>query len=421
MGIISDLILGGLVRGHNRRSNCISTRLFDFIPDSGNIIVCGGRTGENGELATRIKEDIFYKCISDALNESSKYGEPGIAVCAPKSISRELHADLINLAFDNSKANMVYFGENTSYIPFDNTASKQQVMNMFSKVLTKRYGENDSLTRDLEALMNKLLTFLHRGLGQNKFTYDNLSIIISNLVETDRSYGNHESVKGLAEFLDWVKVNLGINTDGFTENFFVNSWENVVIKFYAFWNMYSGQVNRLNCQKGKKRSLFSCLKKGEVCMIEISHTYDELLMETVLNEIEAFSEESRKKCNIITLNKSVAGFEKYYLLEANRSVIIGNTFGGLDILECNIPDPTVVCLGVSGRDAKSIFELMVTSCNWVDMHLGFAPAGRGSHTGLAIVQKDPIATAVLTSSTIRDGGGYILSSEGYTHVDHLYV
>lgn len=156
-------------------------------------------------------------------------------------------------------------------------------------------------------------------------------------------------------------------------------------------------------------------------MIELSNTYDELLMETVLNEIEAFSETSRRQGNIITLNESVSGFNKYDLLDKNRSVIIGNTFGGLDILDCNIPDPTLVCLGVSGRDAKSIFELMVTSCNWVDMHLGFAPVGHGSHTGLTIVQKDPIASTVLTTTRIRDGGGYILSSEGYTHVDHLYV
>ena len=65
-------------------------------------------------------------------------------------------------------------------------------------------------------------------------------------------------------------------------------------------------------------------------MIELSHTYDDLLMETVLNEIEAFSENSRRQCNIITMNESVTGFDKYYLLDKNRSVIIGNTFGGLD-------------------------------------------------------------------------------------------
>lgn len=421
MGIIGDLILGGLVRRHNRRSNRISTRLFDFIPDSGNIVVCGGKTGEDGELATQIKEDIFYKCVFDVLSKSSEYGEPGIAICAPKSVSAELHEDFTNLAFNNAKTPMVYFGENTSFIPFDNTASKQQVATMFSRVLKKKYGENDSVTSDLEALMNKLLTYLIQGLGQRRFTYYNLSIIVSHLIETNDSYGNNSTSKGLADFLDWVESNLGINTDGFNENFFVNSWDVVIKKFYNFWSMYSSQINKLASRNGKKRSLFSCLQKGEVCMMEISYTNDDLLIETVLSEIESFSEESRRICNLIGMNTPATGFEKYQLLDLNRSVFIGNTFGGLDLQDCNIPDPTVVCLGVSARDAKAIFELMVSTSNWVDMHLGFAPMGRGSHAELAIVQKEPIPTTVLTSSKIRDGGGYILSKNGYTHVDYLYV
>lgn len=418
MGIIGDLILGGLVRGHNRRRNRISTRVFDYIPDSGNLVVCGGRIGEDGELATQIKEDVFYKCVSDVLSKSSNCGEPGVAICVPKSISEELHQDFVDLAYNNSKTPMVYFGENTSFIPFDNTASKRQVVSMFSKILKKKYGENDSVTCDLESLMNILLTYLAQGLGQSLFTYDNLSIIVDHLIATNDL---NSASKGLAEFLDWVELNLGIKTDGFNENFFVNSWDVVVKKFYNFWNLYTSQINKLTSCNGKKRSLFSCLQKGEVCMLEISHTYDDLLIETVLCEIEAFTEESRRICNLIDMNIPATGFEKYQLLDMNRSVFIGNTFGGLDLQDCNIPDPTIVCLGVSARDAKSIFELMVATSNWVDMHLGFAPMRRGSHTGLAIVQRELIPTTVLTSSHIRDGSGYILSKEGYTHVDYLYV
>ena len=88
-------------------------------------------------------------------------------------------------------------------------------------------------------------------------------------------------------------------------------------------------------------------------------------------------------------------------------------------MDCSIPDPTVVCLGVSARDAKSIFDLMVSTGNWIDMHMGFAP--RGGHADLAIVQKEPITTNELTLNRIRDGGGYILSPKGYRHVEYLYM
>ena len=421
MGIIGDLILGGLVRGHNRRSNRIASRLFDYVPNNGNIVVCGGRIGEEGVLARQIKEDFFYNCVSDMLNKSSDYGESGVAICAPKSTSEELHQDFINLAFTSTETPIVYFGENTTFIPFDNTASKQQVVNMFSKVLKKKFGEDNSVTNDLEALMNVLLSFLAQGLGQDRFTYDNLSIIVNHLIDTNDTYKSSVTSKGLEEFLDWVELNLGIKTDGFNENFFINTWDVVVKKFYTFWSLYTSQISKLTCRNGKKRSLFSCLLKGEVCMIEISHTFDDLLMETILSEIKSFTEVSMKKCNLIGMNIPATGFGKYRLLDMNQSVFISNTFGGLGLQECNIPDMTVVCLGVSARDAKSIFELMVAKSNWVEMHLGFAPMRRGSRVGLTIIQKEPIPTAVLTSSKIQDGSGYILSTEGYVHVSHLYA
>ncbi len=419
MGLIGNLVIAGLVRGRNRRVNHVSSRLFDFIPKKGNLIVCGGRTGEDGEAATRIKEDIFFECLSDSLKTSSNRRGPCIALCSPNSLSEETYEDIISLASDTSKDRLVYFGKNTSYLPFDNTVSKEQVINMFSRVIKKRYGENDSVSRDLEALMMKLIYFLHEGLDRSKFTFENLSVIVDHLVETDNSWKGHVQVKGLMEFLEWVDYNLGINTEGFSENFFINSWEVVVTKFYDFWNQYVAQINKTSVVNGKKRSLFSCLRKGEVCLMEVSPTYGDMLMETILNEIEFFTEESRMMCNLVSIHESAKGFEKYQLLDRTRSVLIGNTFGTFNLGECSIPDPTVVCLGVSARDAKSIFEMMVSTGNWVEMKLGFAP--RGGHAGLSIVRKEPIATNELTLNRIRDGGGYVISSEGYTHVDHLLM
>lgn len=57
MGFIGNIILAGLAGRHNRRANHVSRRLLGFVPENENLIVCGGNTGERGELATSIKED----------------------------------------------------------------------------------------------------------------------------------------------------------------------------------------------------------------------------------------------------------------------------------------------------------------------------------------------------------------------------
>lgn len=415
MGIIGNLIVAGFVRRHNRRANRVCARLFEFVPDRGNLIVCGGRT--DGEAATRIKEDIFYSCIADSLNNGSKHRGPCLAICSPNSVSSDLHEDLVALAENNEPVPIVYFGVNTQYIPFDNTASPEQVIGMFSRIIKRRYGEPEAISRDIEALLMKLIFLLYDGLGQSRFTYDNLSIIIDNLVETPGSRNSRIQVKGLRQFLDWIELNLGIATGGFSENLFINSWAVVVTKFYEFWNQYVAQISRLSNCNGKRRSLFSCLSKGEVCLLEISGTYGELLLETVINELEFFTEQSRSTCNLVSIHESMSHFKDYRVLDEVRSVLIGNTFAGLDLMECNIPDPTVVCLGVSSKDAKDIFELMVSSGNWLDMHFGIAQ--RSGHTGLSIVQKEPIATAELTLGRIHDGGAFIISPEGYSRINHL--
>ena len=99
MGFIGNIILAGLAGRHNRRANHVSRRLLGFVPENENLIVCGGNTGERGELATSIKEDALYAGVYDAM----KKGIPTICICSPNSISQELVDELKALAQGDPK------------------------------------------------------------------------------------------------------------------------------------------------------------------------------------------------------------------------------------------------------------------------------------------------------------------------------
>ena len=189
-------------------------------------------------------------------------------------------------------------------------------------------------------------------------------------------------------------------------------------EFYRFWIRYSAEVNKLSCKNGKKRSLYSCLKKHEVCIAMIAPEYEQLLMETLLNELKLFQETSSLQYQMIGYNISATGFGCYRLTETGKSVFIGNTFGELNIKDCNIPASTVVCLGVSGRDASDIFDMMVMNSSWIQTHLG---VGHGGHVGFTIGHQVPITADRLSLMNIRDGSGFILSPNGYTHVNQPYM
>ena len=116
----------------------VSRRLLGFVPENENLIVCGGNTGERGELATSIKEDALYAGVYDAM----KKGIPTICICSPNSISQELVDELKALAQGDPKTgnNIVFWGVNVSYMPFDKTTSYEQTCEMFARIIEKYAG-----------------------------------------------------------------------------------------------------------------------------------------------------------------------------------------------------------------------------------------------------------------------------------------
>lgn len=415
MGFIGNIILAGLAGRHNRRANHVSRRLLGFVPENENLIVCGGNTGERGELATSIKEDALYAGVYDAM----KKGIPTICICSPNSISQELVDELKALAQGDPKTgnNIVFWGVNVSYMPFDKTTSYEQTCEMFARIIEKYAGQTMNC-QNITSLMYVLLSILEDGLGRENFTYYNLSIIVDHLVRTSGSRRGSIEAKNLKEFLSWIEQELHIDAEGFIENSLLLQWDSVVTEFYRFWIRYSAEVNKLSCKNGKKRSLYSCLKKHEVCIAMIAPEYEQLLMETLLNELKLFQETSSLQYQMIGYNISATGFGCYRLTETGKSVFIGNTFGELNIKDCNIPASTVVCLGVSGRDASDIFDMMVMNSSWIQTHLG---VGHGGHVGFTIGHQVTITADRLSLMNIRDGSGFILSPNGYTHVNQLYM
>ena len=415
MGFIGNVILAGLAGRHNRRANHVSRRLFGFVPENGNLIVCGGNIGEKGELATKIKEDTFYACVYDAM----KKGIPSICICSPNSISRETLEDLKALAEGDSKTgkNIVFWGENCSYMSFDKTTTYEQACEIFARIIEKYAGPAMDC-RNIISLMYVLLSILEDGLGRESFTYYNLSIIVDHLIKTSGSRRNSIEVKNAKEFLEWINQELHIDAEGFIENSLLSQWNSVVTEFYRFWIRYSTEINKLSCKNGKRRSLYSCLKKHEVCIAMVAPEYEQLLMETLLNELKLFQENSILQYQIIGYGISASGFGDYRLTETGKSMFIGNTFGELNIRDCNIPASTIVCLGVSGKDASDIFEMMVMNSSWIHSHLG---GGHGGHIGFTVGHQPPITADRLSLMNIRDGSGFILSPDGYTHVNQLFI
>ena len=62
--------------------------------------------------------------------------------------------------------------------------------------------------------------------------------------------------------------------------------------------------------------------------------------------------------------------------------------------------------------------MMVMNSSWIHSHLG---VGHGGHIGFTVGHQPPITADRLSLMNIRDGSGFILSPDGYTHVSQLYI
>lgn len=407
MGILTNLILTGFVHRHNFRHNGISRRLLGFVPNEGNIIICGGDSSSNDSFACEIKEDCFFENIIQA----AKNDKPAVCVYSDDSLTPEI---LTLLNDEEIKDRICFFGHTHSYIPFDKNIEPYKVEQMMGRVIdsyNRRYNSNDT---SIQVTMAMLLNILDNCLPVEFFTYTNLANIISHLVKNDgSSYGGYNFL-GEEEFLTWLKNETHSDLN-FLENQLTINWNSAITTFFSFWKQLSSEVEGLQSKDLKKRSVYSCLLDRKVCILKVSSNYNQNLIELLFNEL-AFYKDIRRDYTFIDLNVDSCKLSNYQLLDAGRCVLIGNTLRSIGVKDYDPPRSYFVSLGITNSDATEIFKKLVATGWWTQVDLGF---GHHSHVGFAPKHQEPITPDVLVNVT--DGSAYIIGPNEYRSVDMFFV
>lgn len=91
MGILGNLFMAGVVHHHNHTRDGISRRLLGFIPDTGNIVICGGDTTLEDSIASELKHDSLIDNIIQAVEDN----KPAVCIYSEDSLTPEI-LDLLN-------------------------------------------------------------------------------------------------------------------------------------------------------------------------------------------------------------------------------------------------------------------------------------------------------------------------------------
>lgn len=397
MGFIGNIIMAGAVHHHNHRRNGISHRLFGAVPNTGNVVICGGDTTSEESFATDIKVDSLIESIVQA----AKDHKPTICIYSDDSITPDI-LDLLN--DDSLKDSICFFGHSYSYIPFDKNVDSHKVEEMMRGIVNRYNKNNNSYGDTIQTIMSMMIDILKKCFSKEYFTYSNLANIINNFMTS-----NGEDV-----FLDWLAGETTANLTPF-ENRITIKWDVAINEFQSFWTSLDSEVNVHQNNNLKKRSAFSCLLDNKVCIFRLSSNYSKNMVELLLNEL-AFYKDVRQNYTLINYNVDISVVSNYRLLDAGRSIIIGNTLDSIGMKEYNPPRSSFVSLGITNEEAMDIFKKMVASGWWTEVMMGF---GHHAHVEFAPKHQEPIPPDVLVN--IRDGSAYVISPERYTQVDIMFA
>jgi len=176
VGILSDALIAWAVHGHNRQRNRIKRRMFDFVPDQGNIVICGGGSLAGNSLAADIKFNSFI----DNIIQAAKLKRPTVCIYSEDFIT----PDILNLLRDDSiKDNICFFGHTHSYIPFDKNVEMFKVERMMSNLISSYQKDINSYNSSIRSVMAMLLNVLENCLSNEYYTYTNLAYIVSHLIK----------------------------------------------------------------------------------------------------------------------------------------------------------------------------------------------------------------------------------------------
>ena len=162
----------------------------------------------------------------------------------------------------------------------------------------------------------------------------------------------------------------------------------------------------------RRRSLYSCLADGKLCVLCSPPAGQEMLTAALLGEMEVFQKCRRDFC-LIDYDVSCKTLESSSLLQTapGQMLFIGSTFRGLGLANCVILPPTLCCLGVSALDANDIFKMVIT--NGIVHHV---TVGLGHHAAFTFagVQEPPIPPDRLLTANIHDGSALTAADAAYS-------
>lgn len=399
MGLIGNLLMAGLVHRNNHRRNGISNRLFGVIPDSGNVLICGGDMTSDRSFAREIKENSFIDNVVRAVREH----RPTVCIYSDDSLTPDIMAMLNDSAL---KDNICLFGHTYSYIPFDKNVDSHRVEEMMRKLISSYNQRNNSYGSNIQTIMTMLINILKNYFPPDYFTYTNLANIVEHLVNSS----------GGIEFIEWISVQANADLR-FFENQITIEWDTAITEFFNFWKMMDSEVKAQQENGLIKRSLFSCLLDNKVCVFRLSSNYSMNMVELLLNEL-SFYRDVRVNYTLIDYNVDIRAISNYRLLDVGRSIIIGHTLDSIGMRDYNPPRPTFVSLGITAGEAMEIFNKMVATGWWTQVSMGFGHHSH-SHIEFAPRHQEPIPCDALVN--VRDGSAYVISPQGYTRVDIMFA
>lgn len=338
MGIFADMLLAAGLRRHDQHVNHISNSLFGSLPEKGRCILCGGVDSGEFSNAKQIKLHAF----SSRLQRAARKSLPTLCLYSGTLPSEGPDAAVRQLR-EQYPDKVVRLGQDISYLPFDRNVDVEDAMRILSGPVHIYVQKAQASPGEILSFLRTMLQLLHEHWPPEMFTFSNLDIMM-------QSFG-----KNAAEFLSTLPPDAVQQA----EHSLNLSWSTGVD---GFWKAFRSQCAVLGPPGVRRRSLYSCLADGKLCVLCSPPAGQEMLTAALLGEMEVFQKCRRDFC-LIDYDVSCKTLESSSLLQTapGQMLFIGSTFQGLGLANCIILHPTLCCLGVSALDANDIFKMFITN------------------------------------------------------------
>jgi len=411
VGNLSNYFLASVANRRNRRKSRMTRRLIDWVSDDRNLIVCGGRSGDEDSEAAAIQKKILAQAIDSAVER----GRGALFAYSGPELTQELRA-----AFAGDP-DTVFFGVNTAYQPFDRNVSFSDAWDILARSARCYADRTGADFPVLSGILQFLLTILRDHLDSRFFTFRNLCYLADHLLDRPGSGVRDADYTGEAAFFAWVERETGKRPSGFMLNLLTVNWEQLLAVFYPYWMELCRQLDTLRISgKAAPRSLYSCIRQGRVCICCLPSENSWLLQACLFGEL-ALLRKQGAGFDFLSQQVNLEGCKDDHFLDYPRcrSCLAGSSLKAMGLNGVLVHDPQYVCLGMSlASDARDFLDAAVAAEERTEVQLN---VGRWGTAGFGRTQKKPLTESDLMLRNIRDGQGYLIDSAGYRFIHFLLV